>query len=71
MCTAVTELEVPVLVCLPEYDGCPCVCAERLSWMSLTCCDSHPPTTLYTQYQNQSHKAQTFDWRSSHTHIHV
>jgi len=28
--------EVPVSMRLPEYDGCPCVCAERWRWMSLT-----------------------------------
>lgn len=31
----------------PEYDGCPCVCAERCCWRRLTCHDSHPPATRW------------------------
>lgn len=31
---------------LPECDGCPCVCAKRRSWTSLSCCDCRPPVTL-------------------------
>lgn len=34
---------------LPECDGCPCVCAKRRSWTSLSCCDCRPPVTLNAQ----------------------
>lgn len=42
---------VCVSMCLPEYDGCPCVCAEKWRWKCWTCCDSRPLVTLNTQNQ--------------------
>lgn len=39
-----------VSIHLPEYDGCPCVSAERWCWRCLTCHDSHPPVILNIQY---------------------
>lgn len=58
-------------MCLPEYGGCPCVCAERRRWRSLTCCGSRPPATLNAQYQKHSAKHKTSDCESTHVHTHT
>lgn len=59
-CT-VDTVSVCVLVRLPECDGCPCVCAGRRSWTSLTCCDSHRLTTLNTQCEHLTAALLTHD----------